>query len=223
MGEKQKKIYCISGLGADGGVFDRLAVNGHVLHPLSWIPPGKKESITSYAFRMAEQIIEERPIVLGLSFGGMLAIEMAREINMEKVIIISAPKTRNEIPSWMRWAGRLKMNKWLPVQSNRYTERADDRRMGIETKEEKAIVEAYRKTADLQLVNWGINQILNWKNKWIPPQLYQIHGEKDQMFPLKNIQTTYIIPDGSHIMILNRPGEIGACVERIVRENAIMC
>ena len=138
MVENQKNIYCISGLGADGRVFDRIAINGHVLHTLSWVSPGKKESITSYAFRMAEQISEDRPIVLGLSFGGMLAIEMARAINMEKVIIISAPKTRKEIPAWMRWAGRLKMNKWLPVQSNRYTERADDRRMGIETKEEKA-------------------------------------------------------------------------------------
>jgi esterase/lipase len=222
MVDRQKNIYCISGLGADGRVFDRLTVNGYVLQPLSWIPPGKKESINSYAFRMAEQISEERPIVLGLSFGGMLAIEMARAINLEKIIIISAPKTRNEIPAWMRWAGWLKMNKWLPVQSNRYTERADDRRMGIETKEEKAMVDAYRKTADLQHVNWGIDQILNWKNKWIPPQLYQIHGEKDEMFPLKNIQTPYVIPDGSHIMILNRPGEIGACVEGIVKGNGII-
>jgi hypothetical protein len=42
------------------------------------------------------------------------------------------------------------------------------------------------------------------------------------MFPLKNIQTPYVIPDGSHIMILNRPGEIGACVEGIVKGNGII-
>jgi hypothetical protein len=90
--------------------------------------------------------------------------------------------------------------------------------MGIETIEEKIFVDQYRKNADQKYVDWAIDQILNWKNTWVPPNTSHIHGENDRMFPLRNIQPTHVIKKGTHIMILNKADEISACIEQILSD-----
>ena len=139
----------------------------------------------------------------------MIAIEMAKQAAVDKLILISTVKRYMEIPRWMRIAGTLNLHKLIPIRSNRLTEKADDRRMGIETPEEKKFVDHYRKHADPQYVDWAIDQVLNWKNTWVPPNAFQIHGEEDRMFPIKNIRDPdYVIKNGTHIMILNKAKEI---------------
>jgi pimeloyl-ACP methyl ester carboxylesterase len=211
-----KNIYCISGLGADERVFDRLTVNGCSLHHLKWIPPLVNESLSSYASRMSGQIKEKNPVLLGLSFGGMVAVEIAKQIVVEKLILISSVKTSNEIPRWMRAAGLLNLHKLISIKTNRFTEKADDKRMGIETKEEKNFVDHYRKRADPKYIDWAIDQIIKWKNTRLPENTFHIHGSNDRMFPLRNIRPTHVIENGTHIMILNRAGEISTYIEHIL-------
>jgi len=211
-----KNIYCISGLGADERAFERLAINGYALQHLKSIDPLNNETLSSYAARMLEQVKDENPVLLGLSFGGMIAVEVAKHIAVEKLILISSVKTCNEIPKWMRVAGTLNLHKFIPIKTNRFTEKADDRRMGIETIEEKNFVDHYRKNANQKYIDWAIGQILNWRNALVPENTFHIHGENDRMFPLKNIQPTHIIKNGTHIMILNRAKEISTCIEQIV-------
>ncbi len=220
MSRSAKNIYCISGLGADERAFERLSISGCSLQCLKWIAPLHNENLSSYAKRMSGQIEGDSPIIIGLSFGGMIAIEMAKQISIDKLILISTVKTYKEIPKWMRISGALNLHKLIPIRSNRLTERADDRRMGIETPEEKLFVEHYRKKANQKYVNWAVDQILNWKNNWMPANSFHIHGDKDRMFPLKNIRATHVIRDGTHIMVLNRAAEINNCIEQILINNS---
>jgi pimeloyl-ACP methyl ester carboxylesterase len=125
-----KNIYCISGLGADEKVFSHLDLSGYRLCGINWLPPGKNESLPSYAMRMRAEIPEADPVILGLSFGGMLGIEMAKQATLSKLILVSAPKTFHEIPRWMRVCGSLRLHKIIPLRSTRLTEIADNRRMG---------------------------------------------------------------------------------------------
>ena len=159
-----RTIFCISGLGADEQAFSRLCIKNHELKFLTWLKPLKNETIAAYARRMAELISEPSPIILGLSFGGMIAIEIAKQIEVEKIILISSIKTKDELPRWMRLTGKLKLHKILPVKSNRLTERFDNAQLGVSNKEEKAMVKAYRQNADVEHVTRGIDQILNWQN-----------------------------------------------------------
>lgn len=220
MSSSAKNIYCISGLGADERAFERLSITGCSLQCLKWIAPLSNENLSSYVERMSEQIGEDSPIIIGLSFGGMIVIEMAKQISIEKLILISSVKTYKEIPKWMRISGALNLHKLIPIKSNRLTQRADDRRMGIETQEEKLFVDHYRKKANQEYVNWAVDQILNWKNACIPANTFHIHGDKDRMFPLKNIRATHVIKNGTHIMVLNRAEEINNCIEQILFQNS---
>ncbi len=211
----QKIIYCISGLGVDERVFDNLHLKGYELKYIPWLMPGKKETIQEYAARMAVYIKHDRPVLLGVSFGGMVAIEIARQLKVQKLIIISSVKSDREMPNWMKVAGKIRLNKLLPSKPPyKLTEKIDNRRLGVSTEEEKLMVRAYRKKADPIYLDWAIHQVLNWKNDWHPDNLVHIHGDMDKIFPIKKIKPTYIIKEGTHMIIYNRAKEVGHCIEK---------
>jgi len=71
-------IYILSGLGVDRRVFNKMNFKGLNLTYLDWIAPLPTESISCYALRLSAKITTERPILIGLSFGGMIAMEIAK-------------------------------------------------------------------------------------------------------------------------------------------------
>ena len=83
-----KKIYCISGLGSDEKIFARIKVDGYQLVHIPWLKPEKDEPIEVYAKRMSKYIKDEKPVLMGLSFGGMMAIEITKLLPVDKLILI---------------------------------------------------------------------------------------------------------------------------------------
>lgn len=210
----QKTIYCISGLGADEKVFKHLRLNGYEFKFIPWLQPKQKENIRDYAKRMAAYIEHDSPILLGVSFGGMIGIEIAKQMQLQKLIIVSSIKSTGELPVWMKLVGSLKLHKFLPARSYKFTETIDNDRLGVSTPEEKEMVRAYRKNVDPVYFNWAIHEVLNWKNNWHPENLIHIHGDRDKIFPIKKINATCIIKNGTHLMIYNRAKEIGEYIEQ---------
>lgn len=202
-------IYCISGLGADERIFSKLIIKGYRLQHIPWLPPVANESIEAYAARMATYIQEENAVLIGVSFGGMMAIEIAKQRSLRKVIIISSIKSVAELPAWMKAAGRMRLNKMFPlVRPLSLVEGMANKRLGAFTQEEKEIARAYRKTANEAYVKWAVDKIVNWKNTWQPPALLHIHGDADKIFPFHKIKEPVLINGGTHFMVFNRADEI---------------
>lgn len=217
-----KIIYCISGLGADEKIFAKLQfTTGYRLKHIPWLKPGKNESIADYATRMRQSIDEELPILLGVSFGGIMAIEIARQIAVKKLILVSSVKSTLEIPAWMRWAGRWKINKMVPIRSYKFTERIDNSRLGVSNEEEKEIARYYRRNADPVYLKWAVNQVLNWKNDWLPEAVLHVHGNRDKIFPVQKISNVAVIQEGTHFMVYNRAGEVSAVINEWLEKDAI--
>lgn len=212
-----KSIYCISGLGADERAFARLKLDNCKLVVLPWIVPEKDEDIAHYAARMRVNIAEPEPILLGLSFGGMVCVEIAKQIPVSKIIIVSSIRTASELPHWMKTVAFLRLNKLVPLGYSRITEPIQNIMLGVSNDEEKKIARDYRKRADKKYVSWAVEQAINWKNTWRHPHLYQIHGDHDKMFPIQHLHPTYIIQDAGHFMIMNRAPEVSQCINDILR------
>jgi esterase/lipase len=211
-----KKIYCISGLGADERAFAKLHIRGYELVHLSWILPVQNETIEAYAKRMSESIMDENPVLMGLSFGGIMSIEIAKHIAAEKVILISSVKSSKEIPAWMKLAGRLKLNKLFPMRPNKLFEPIQNYNLGATTAEEKEMARTFRENVSPQYLDWAINQVLNWKNNWQPASLYHIHGNADRLFPIKKIHTNFVVDKAGHLMIMNKSREVNRYLEQIL-------
>jgi pimeloyl-ACP methyl ester carboxylesterase len=213
-----KPIYCISGFGADEKVFSKLTFPGYDIHYIKWNIPEKNETPDAYAKRLIEQIHHNKPILIGLSFGGMMCIEIARQFPVEKIILISSIKSSHEKPLWMKLSQRLKMNKIFPMRSFRLIEPIEDYNLGLETIEEKEIVHAYRRSINQYYTDWAIDVILNWKNDWVPKNLFHIHGKKDRIFPFKNVSADYLVASGGHFMIMNRFAEVNECINSALQK-----
>lgn len=211
-----KTIYCISGLGADERAFSRLKIDGYKLVNLPWLSPIEKETIEQYAKRMSAGITEENPVLMGLSFGGMMSIEIAKLLSVDKIILISSIRSASELPFWMTGAGRLRLNKLFSMQSFKILEPIQNRFLGVKDAEEIAMVRNYRKNAPIVYTNWAINEVLNWRNNWQPPKVFHIHGDNDKMFPIKRVSPTHVVKGGGHFMIMNKAAEISSLINGIV-------
>jgi pimeloyl-ACP methyl ester carboxylesterase len=208
----EQAIYCISGLGADEKIFTRLQLKGYELIHIPWLKPHPQEKIEEYAKRMAMAIQHDSPVLVGVSFGGMIGIEIAKQLPLQKLIIVSSIKSANELPQWMRVAGALSLNKLVPMRSYKFTEKIGNNRLGVSTEEERIMVTNYRKKNDPVYLDWAIHQVLNWKNNWHPENIVHIHGDKDRIFPVKKISAHHIIREGTHLMIYNRAEEISRTI-----------
>lgn len=212
-----KHIYCISGFGADERVFSKINFQENEVHFIPWADPLKKETIEEYAKRLSAQIHHKNPILFGLSFGGIMCIEIAKIISAGQVIIISSIKTYHEMPIWMRLSGKLHLDKIIPLKTFPVIEPLENYNLGIENNDELQLVKEYRNNIAQPYTDWATHQILNWKNEWQPENIIHIHGGKDHIFPIKNIKANYTIPDGGHFMIMNRSQKINNILENILK------
>jgi pimeloyl-ACP methyl ester carboxylesterase len=211
-----KTIYCISGLGADERVFDKLRIHGATLEYLQWLVPKKDESIESYGSRMSLKVKDRDPILLGVSFGGIMAIEIAKQIRLRQIILISSVKSKDELPPWMRLCGKLRLHALLPPRSPKWFGAIADNYLGAATEEEKLLAKKFRQTVSPVYLHWAIDKVINWQNTTSPSTIYHIHGSDDKTFPIRNVHPTHIIKDGGHFMVLNRADEIAGIIENII-------
>ncbi len=203
-----KTVYVFSGLGADERVFHKIDFGNCVVIFIKWIIPAKNENIESYALRITQQITTVHPILVGLSFGGMMAVEVAKHIATEKIILISSAKNKNEIPFYFRLAGRLGIAKIIPssalIKINVFTNWFFSNR----TLEDKKMLSAVLHDTDPVFLKWAIVKIACWQNKTIHQNLFHIHGNADRILPFKYITCNEVIKDGAHLMIVNRAAEV---------------
>jgi len=211
-----KTIYCISGLGADERAFSKLVINDHKLKVIKWLLPLPDETLQHYAERMRAEIDEENPLLMGLSFGGMLCTEIAKQIPVKKIIIISSIKSSEERPVWMKTVATLRLNKILPMRSTKLTEPLQNRMLGVSTEEEINLVRQFRTKADEPYTSWALHQAINWKNDWKHPEIFHIHGDNDNLFPIKYIKPDFTIKKGGHFMIMNRADEVSYYINTIL-------
>ncbi|RPE12128.1 alpha/beta hydrolase [Chitinophaga lutea] len=211
-----KHIYLISGLGADERVFSRLEFPaGYDVHFLPWIQPlNAAEPIGEYAMRMARRILHPNPVMLGLSFGGMMSIEIARHIPVEKVILLSSVKRRQELPPYYNSVARMLLHRLpdrLLFRRRQYIVRLF---MQSKSEEERALLRDYMTKKDFSYMRWALDAILQWQNEWVPSSLLHIHGSSDRPFPRRYVQPTHTIVNGGHFMVMNRAAEINRILER---------
>lgn len=219
-----KTIYCICGLGADERIFSKLTWKQDVnVHYLNWFIPEKDESLEAYAKKMASKINAAGDLTLiGVSFDGIMAIEIAKIIPVQKLILISSIETHHQLPAWMKLCGKLQLYKLIPtgvlhdIRPLKLFEPVENYFLGAYTEDQKILANEYRKNVNPDYLKWSVRQILNWKNEWIPANLHHIHGTADRIFPIKNVKPTHRIEAGQHFMLYHKPEEVSEVLREMV-------
>lgn len=206
------KIYILSGLGVDRRVFDNINFGGLDVEFIDWIQPLENENLESYALRISRTITDKNPILIGLSFGGILAVEISKIKELKKIILIASAKNKFELPLIFRLAGKLKFNKLIPNSILKNQNSITNWLFGINSNSEKKLLKNILKDTDLKFLKWAINEIVNWKNEISPKKSFHIHGNKDRIIPIKNVITDFVIENGGHFMTVNKAKEIESII-----------
>src|SRR5665213_1971293 len=105
--------HLITGFGLDKRVLKCLNLPQNRFSYVDLIPPERKESLPHYALRLAEKIgFQPGDAVGGLSLGGMLALEIARQCDASQVTLLSSCTHPHFIRPQFRAAGRFA--RWTP-------------------------------------------------------------------------------------------------------------
>jgi pimeloyl-ACP methyl ester carboxylesterase len=203
-----KIIYIFSGLGADERVFNNCTFHSYTPCFIPWQKPFKKETITEYATRLRLKIKEPNPTLLGISFGGIIAIEIAKQIHVEKLYLISSVETKLEIPFVYRLAGKFKLHKLIPYQLFKLPNPITYWAFGVKSNQDRLILKQIILETDVQFLKWAIQEIITWKNEEKFPFTITIHGGKDRLLPPVKKNYQLLIPDGGHLMILSNALEV---------------
>jgi pimeloyl-ACP methyl ester carboxylesterase len=212
-----KPIYCIPGLGASIAIFSKLKPRQAVIRPVRLPTPTEGESLDLYALRVVELIDTCQPFwLLGQSFGGILAIEMARLCRPEKLILVSSVKSRLQLPWYGRLIGRLCLHRLAPLSCQKYTEPISLFLNGIKSAEDRALFKSFAVGRDMPLLKWSLDQTLRWPGGAVPDNLVHIHGTADRLLPARYVKPDIWVEGGTHFMIVTRAAEISTLVDRLV-------
>lgn len=205
------KIYAISGLGADKRVFQFLNLE-HDFIPIDWIDPLKNESIAEYAKRFSSVIdTSEKFCVLGVSFGGLIAVEISKFLNPELTILISSAETRNEIPLIYRILGKTKIVKIIPAKLLNPPRWMSKILFGTK---KVALLNEILDDTDLKFTKWAVQELSSWKNEQKVEKVLKIVGTKDKLIPLTNEENTQLIEGGGHLMIIDNADEVSEIINK---------
>ncbi|HLV91583.1 MAG TPA: hypothetical protein VKX34_00560 [Aequorivita sp.] len=216
---EQITVYFIPGMAAGPEIFKNIRLpKEYRVEVLEWLIPEKDESLKAYAKRMADRVKKPNSVLIGVSFGGVVAQEMKQFLKLRKLIIISSVKTRSELPRRMRVAGFTKAYKLIPTSVVLSAEDLTKFSVGPKSKKRLRLYQEYLNVRNKQYLDWALKRMVTWDRVSKVSGVIHIQGDEDKVFPLKYIQECDVIKGGTHIMILNRASEISRRLIRIIEE-----
>ena len=199
-------VYFVPGMAANPSIFDhiKLPESQFEMHFLEWMIPEKNETLPKYAQRMVAKIEHQNPVLIGVSFGGILVQEMSKFIKVKKLIVISSMKSKLELPKTLKVLKTTKAYKILPTQLIENFELLAKFALGKSASKRIELYRKYLSVRDKTYLDWAIEQIIFWEQETPHPEAVYIHGDKDAVFPNSCQGDCVVVKGGTHIMIINK-------------------
>lgn len=214
------RLVFFPGLGADERLFGPQRCLRASLEVVKWIEPHPRESFAEYGRRIADTICSPRPFYLvGVSLGGMIALEVARHVDPLAVILISSCRSCAELPWWSR-AGRFiaravpaSLQKWVNVRTP-----AAAWALGACTPAQGMLARDMIRDTPATFLKWGLLEALCWPGPGeLRMPVYRVHGARDRTIPCPGTSVDHVIAGGGHLINLTHSDRVNAFIESITR------
>jgi len=207
-------VYLISGQAADRRLFENIPFPASVtVKHLQWIEPLKRETLQQYCRRLSEQVNNrENCILIGVSLGGIVAVELNQIINPIFIILISSVSNKRELPPQIKFCRLLHLQRLVPAPLFKWHNPLVNWIFGAKTTGEKKLLRFYFRRVTANYMKWATDVIVNWKNTSRPGNLFHIQGTADRIFPHSYTKADALISGGTHFMVHNRADEISKLI-----------
>jgi hypothetical protein len=143
---------------------------------------------------------------------------MVQEINKikpaEKVVILGSIKSDKEKSKLIRAGQITGIPKMLPVRffNERSATAYSVMRKFFDPKNPRVL--EYFRVKDPYYLKWSIEKISDWSFEE-NPDVIQILGDRDIVFPVKNSKPNYVIKGGTHLFPATKPKEVSKILNEI--------
>ncbi|MHC4442003.1 MAG: alpha/beta fold hydrolase [Planctomycetota bacterium] len=212
-----ERLILIPGMGADERLFGPQREAGLDFEVPPFPIPEPQDDMAAFAARVRDQIDLNGPCVVGgVSFGGMLACELARICQARCVLLIASCSNASKIPKYYRFAELI--SRAIPNFLIRRRCVASSRMLAkLESLNDQQyrLIRNMSRNVPILFLRQAAKMILNWDNSSpMPCSVHHIHGAKDRIIPLRNLAPDEIIPDGGHLINLTH----SQIVNRFIRK-----
>ncbi|UPL48920.1 alpha/beta fold hydrolase [Hymenobacter sublimis] len=213
-------FYLLPGLGADERVFRNLLPLLHgPAQVLLWPTPEPDETLPHYAARMAARIpLEAEGLLVGVSFGGVVGLEINRLRPRLRTVLISSIPDASCLPPLLRLIRATRVYRLFPPQWLKLFPRAGQWYFGVRNGEEYRLFKQILRDMEPVYTRWAIHRLLHWDSTHVGRSV-QILGTHDRVFPPGPTPVEYLIRGGGHFMVLSHAEEISRILNRLLEEN----
>jgi thioesterase domain-containing protein len=222
MSEFGKKLFLFPGLAADGRLFQNIEAPGYETVCPAFVPAEKEESLEDYAKRWVDELqVQPHDLLGGMSFGGQLAMEMAKHAQTKGVIMISANRRASEISNQFRLQNKLLQSlpegmvrnglKSVGIPKLKRDERLSD--------EQVKLLEDMVNEMDMEFFRWSANAVAQWKYEFDPEHftapIHQIHGENDPIISISKTDEVDILKGAKHLINFTHVEEVNEWLKNV--------
>ncbi len=212
-----KTIYLIPGQGSDGRLFDQLNIEDFETKTIEYIIPEKGSEMASYAKLLSNQIdTSERYSIVGVSLGGMLAIEMGKFLQPEEIVLIASAKTKNELPAYCNFFQKIPVHKILGGRFYKFWILLLQPIWEPMDNASQKIWRDMLRHKDPTFMKRAVQCIVEWDNETFGDNVYHIHGTKDRTIRIKQVKADCIVQGGTHVMTMTKAAEISELINEVI-------
>jgi len=206
---KSPPLFLLSGMGADERLFAAQAAAIPQLRVPPWLMPRPDETLAGYAARFADGLRPAGPCFIGgASFGGCVALEMARHLDVLGCFLIGSVRSPAEFPRAFQALRKVsRATKAVPYElASLLSKAALLSSRGTLTQPAAVLLEQLSAT-DAAFLRWACRTVLEWNPPAAPPAvpIFQIHGAEDPVLPVKYTHPDMIVPGAGHALSLTHP------------------
>lgn len=213
------RLILFPGLGCDERLLEpQRDIDAEVLTP-RWLPPRRRESLADYGARMAAAlpVDQNKPLFVGgISFGGMVAQEIARHLPVDGVVLISSCRGGHGIPTrFRRFArtllpvlppGAVKQVRNIPMLLRKVT--------GRNAHPDFRWLDPILHDGCPHMLTWSVRAILDWPGRpgdlGVP--LIHVKGDQDDVLPHTLCPPTHLIRGAGHLMNRTHAAVVNALI-----------
>ena len=217
MREQSPPMILLPGLNGDERVFEPQAEMFDSARVASWIKPLTGESMREYARRLAHRIDPgQECIVVGVSFGGIVAMELSRHVKALACVVIASTRDVKGLPRAVRMMrpmaaampvailGHAVRGGWTSAATTLPRVKRRVRRMSCE---------------QLKFRQWAITALLRWKPAAESPcPVIQIHGDRDATFPAGRRDAEFVVHGAGHLLTLTHAAQVNAHLAEVMAQ-----
>jgi pimeloyl-ACP methyl ester carboxylesterase len=216
-----ERLIMVPGMGADERLFAPQAADGLRFETVRFTIPARGDDLPAYARRIAGTLALDGDCVLaGVSFGGMLACELARICPPRCVLLIASCNCRDALPSsyqFVEWVSRI-----IPSALIRRRAEASSRilaRLESLTPAQAEIIRQMSLDVPIDFLRRVGRMIVRWEGAGpLDCPVYAIHGAKDHIIPMNRLRPDEVIADGGHLINLTHAPRVNAFIRRFLQD-----